>query len=188
MGRVSEETSALDIVTLVVAIVGVSLAFLSLGWQAATFYLSGGRVRLELRRGALQRGPGGTIRSTAPLKASARQMGLLRDQGFTEEVLVVVVRNRGRLPISIEDVSAMTSDGWGFQRLDDPENPTLPYRLQGGAKEAWHVELRPFQMVVDGDGKARRAWMVVELGTGKMVRTKRRFRPGGSLLVTPRQG
>jgi len=34
------QTSTLDIVTLLVAIVGVSLALLSLGWQAATFFLS----------------------------------------------------------------------------------------------------------------------------------------------------
>lgn len=40
--------TALEIVTLVVAILGVTLGFGSLAWQAATFVLSGSRVRLRL--------------------------------------------------------------------------------------------------------------------------------------------
>ena len=41
-----------------VAIVGVTLAALSIGWQAATFVLSGSRVKVNLRRGGVRRDPG----------------------------------------------------------------------------------------------------------------------------------
>jgi hypothetical protein len=96
----------------------------------------------------------------------------MRNQGFSEEVVIVAVRNRGRMAISVEDVSAETEDGWAFQRAADPENPALPHRLEPGAKESWHVELSVLQRVVDGDGKSRKVRMRVELGTGKVLRTK----------------
>jgi hypothetical protein len=164
-------TSSLEILTLVVAIVGVSLALASLAWQAATFVLSGSRVRLTLRRGALRRTVGGVARMSG-LQLSASDYAVMHKQGFTEEILLVEVRNRGRMAVSVEDVSATTEDGWGFQRAADPENPSLPHRLEPGAKETWHIELSVFQHLVNTDGKQRKVWMRVELGTGKVLRTK----------------
>jgi hypothetical protein len=105
--------TTLDIVTLVVAIVGLALAALSLGWQAATFVLSGSRVRVTLRRGAVRRGFGETVRVSFPEHATEREVLVARKQGFTEDVAVAEVRNRGRLAISVEDVSIKTDDGWG---------------------------------------------------------------------------
>jgi hypothetical protein len=88
------------------------------------------------------------MRATGPLNMTDDQGHAWLEQGFTEVVLVAVVRNRGRLAVSVQDVSAGTDDGWGFQRVADPENPALPHRLEPGATTTWHVELRPFQMVV----------------------------------------
>jgi hypothetical protein len=165
-------TSSLEIVTLVVAIVGVSLALASLAWQAATFVLSGSRVRLTLRRGGLRRTVGGVARMSEPLQPTASDYDVMHSQGFTEEVVLVEIRNKGRLAVSVEDVSATTEDGWGFQRAADPENQSLPHRLEPGAKETWHIELSVFQHLVNTDGKQRKVWMRVELGTGKVLRTK----------------
>jgi hypothetical protein len=165
-------TSSLEIVTLVVAIVGVSLALASLAWQAATFVLSGSRVRLTLRRGGLRRTVGGVARMSEPLQPTASDYDVMHSQGFTEEVVLVEIRNKGRLAVSVEDVSATTEDGWGFQRAADPENQSLPHRLEPGAKETWHIELSVFQHLVNTDGKQRQVWMRVELGTGKVLRTK----------------
>jgi hypothetical protein len=50
-----DETTALDIITLTLAIVGAVLAAASLAWQAATFVLTGSRITVELRLGALRR-------------------------------------------------------------------------------------------------------------------------------------
>jgi hypothetical protein len=175
----AKETSSLEIVTLVVAILGVLLALASLVWQAATFVLSGSRVRLLLRQGALKRMAGGTVRISGPLQPTASDCEVMRSQGFEEPVLIVEVRNRGRMAVSVEDIAAVSEDGWGFKRAEDPENPSLPHRLEPGAKQAWHVELAVFQALVDKDRKPRKAWMTVELGTGRVMRTKQ------STLVSP---
>jgi hypothetical protein len=44
------------VASLVVGICGVVLASLSLGWQAAIYVLTGGRVKVKLRVGGLGRG------------------------------------------------------------------------------------------------------------------------------------
>jgi hypothetical protein len=166
-------TSHLEIVTLVVAIIGVALAVASLAWQAATFVLSGSRVGLTLRRGLIRRDGSGTVAlALGPLEPNAGHYGVMREQGFTEEVVIVEVRNRGRMAVSVESVRADTQDGWGFARIADPENPTVPHRLEPGAKETWHEKLAAIQKIVDTKGESQEVWMTVELGTGKVLRTK----------------
>ncbi len=87
--------TGLEIVTLVVAILGVVLAVASLVWQAATFVLSGSRVGLTLRRGLIRRDGAGTVAlALGPLEPSADRYAMLREQGFSEEVVIVEVRNR----------------------------------------------------------------------------------------------
>lgn len=175
-----DSTSTLDFITLGLAILGVGLAALSLGWQAATFYLSGSRVRVTMHRGALRREFGATTRMTGPVTASDRDIERMREQGFDHDVVVAIVRNRGRLAVSVDGVTATSRDGWGFARLADPENPSLPFRLEPGAKETWHVDLEPLQMLADGDNESREVFMLVELGTGKVARSKE------SLTIVPR--
>ena len=53
VGRVLADVTGYDIATLAIAVAGLTLAILSLVWRAATFFLSGSGVRVELRRGAL---------------------------------------------------------------------------------------------------------------------------------------
>jgi hypothetical protein len=98
--------STLDIITLIVAIFGVALASGSLAWQTASFVLSGSRVRVNLRRGAMRRGiPGETARIAGPREPSESDHDMMRRQGFTHEVLIVEVRNIGRMAVSVESVS-----------------------------------------------------------------------------------
>ncbi len=62
----------MSVALLVVGICGVVLAGLSLGWQAANYVLTGGRVKVRLRVGGL--GNGGMV--TAPpnsLRANWRE-------------------------------------------------------------------------------------------------------------------
>src|SRR3954451_16923534 len=137
--------TTLSISSLIVAIVGVTLASASLAWQAASFALSGHRVRVELRRGGIRRGPGGTARLAGPLSPSASQVQMMREQGFNDDLVIVEVRNVGRMAVSIESVSINADDDWGFSYLSDPENPSLPHRLEAGSKESWHIALAPLQ-------------------------------------------
>jgi len=96
--------STLDIVTLIVAIVGVVFACASLAWQAASFVLSGSRVRVKLRRGALKRDSSGRlIRVQGQLSPKQSDLEVLRQQGFTDDVLIIEVRNVGRMAVSVEE-------------------------------------------------------------------------------------
>lgn len=61
----------MSVALLVVGICGVVLASLPLGWQAANYVLTGGRVKVRLRVGGL--GNGGLV--TAPRIASGRTGG-----------------------------------------------------------------------------------------------------------------
>lgn len=183
--------STLDVVTLIVAILGIVLAGASLAWQAASFMLAGSRVRVKLRRGALRRGAsGGLARLAGPLDPSESDYEMMRQQGFTDDVLIAEVRNVGRMAVSVESVSLDAEDGWGFAHPGDPENPALPHRLEAGSRQSWHVAIPPLQKVVDRDKKARKAWMTVELGTGKALRTKDEawIRPSADPLLGPEVG
>jgi hypothetical protein len=171
--------STLDFVTLGVAIFGVSLAALSLSWQAATFFLSGSRIRVRIRHGAVR---GDQTRVSFPINASESDVAYLRKQGYTKDVAVAEVRNRGRLAISVESVSIKTHDKYGFAVLEDPENPALPFRLEPGAMQTWHVPIEPVQALANMDGRPRRIGMVVEFGSGKVIETKK------SIVVDPSPG
>ncbi len=104
------DASALEIVTLVIAVLGVVLTAGSLAWKGATFVLSGSQVHLTLRRGALGYVNGRLARAKGPLDPSESEVDTLREQGFTREVVVVEVRDRGRLAVSVEDATGVTDD------------------------------------------------------------------------------
>jgi len=134
----AKETSGLEIVTLVVAILGVLLALASLVWQAATFALSGSRVRLLLRQGALKRMRGGTVRISGPLQPTASDYEVMRSQGLEEPVLIVEVSNRGRMAVSVENITAVSEDGWGVQARRGSREPVVasPQVTVGKDREA----------------------------------------------------
>jgi hypothetical protein len=70
-------TTRLDVVTLVVAIVGVTFGAPSLGWQAATFVLSGSRAGVTPRSGAVRRLPEEASHMSFPKKPTAAGIGSL---------------------------------------------------------------------------------------------------------------
>lgn len=83
----------MDVVTLIVAILGLLLGVTSFVWQAATYVMSGGRVRVEFLVGATR--PGG---ASLTMKASRFDNDALRqaiDDGYGLPVMGVRVRNVG---------------------------------------------------------------------------------------------
>jgi hypothetical protein len=119
-------------VSLVVGICGVVLASLSLGWQAATYVLTGGRVKVGLRVGGL--GNGGMI--TAPSNSlSANWWEQLASQGYRRPTVAVTVANVGRQPVTVARWGLKSGLGVSLYPAADSIGPPLPYRLEVGASQ-----------------------------------------------------
>lgn len=165
--------------TLLVAILGVALATLSLGWQAASFFLSGSRVRAKLQQAFI--GRAGAV--TAPLDAAPAAIKNTIAQGFTQPALAIVVTNRGRLPAEVAGWSISFENEFGYSNPTDPINPPLPYRLEGGTSKTWYARGDDLSRVVAGSKKPEQRGLVargyVSLGTGRRVKAK------GAILLGP---
>lgn len=178
-------------------ILALVLSAASLSWQAASFFLSGGRVSLELRAGAIDES--GTNMITAPLRAALREEWTkqLVAQSYTRAVIAVRVRNTGRMPVTVERwslvgltrVSDSVLDKIERQRnptRDEPEmeptgdgliGPQLPHLLPaGGASATWAVNamaVSAFAAATKGTFGLEALAIVgkVELGDGRMCTT-----------------
>ncbi len=161
----------MDTVTLVIAVVGLVLSVASLTWQVSTFLLSGARVRCELRHVGVA--PGRTWASVPP-RNPLRLPPELTEQGFTDERLAVIARNVGRLPVSVERYALMFGAGINFGSVrPESHEPQLPHRLEPGEQATWMLSLAEARDIVSHARKGpQRAWMTVELGNGKTVRTR----------------
>lgn len=112
--------------TLIVAIIALVLSVSSLTWQIVQFLLAGSRVEAELQMGLLY--PAGAILHPALATIDWAQLMSLGSR----QVLAVVVRNKGRLGVTVTS--------WQFMLGDHPYFPAanegsvdLPYRLEPGA-------------------------------------------------------
>jgi len=160
--------------TLAIAVLSLVLSVVSLTWQAATFVLSGSRVRAYLTRGARN----ADVVVTAP---SGWQQ--LAAQGLTEEVIGIEVRNVGRLAASIDTVHAALAGGTKTTMLQSISGPPLPHRLEPQSSAAWYLPAAPVRAAVGAQAEVlRRAnpckvWMEVTVA-GKIVRTRQSIRLG----------
>ena len=157
---------AYDVVTLVVAIAGLALGLASVVWQTAQWRLAGPRMKVEMHFGAV--GPGGLV--TSPDQKMLEQ---LVARGFTPTVLVARVRNKGRTPIAIEQVSAALENGVTFMETNTPPGTEpLPHKLEGLCSATWYVRALPLvaaAKVIHGNVTTAKIRMAVSLGTGKTI-------------------
>jgi hypothetical protein len=126
---------------LAVGICGVVLASLSLGWQAAIYVLSGGRVKVRLLVGAM--GNGAMV--TKP--AEDLNVGWLKEpasQGFTRPVVAVTVANVGRQPVNVARWGLKSGLGTSMYPIADI-GPSLPHRLEVGDAATWAVDMETVQ-------------------------------------------
>jgi len=168
---------AVAVATLVIAVLGLVFSVASLTWQAATFVLSGSRIRAELKHGARNAGMVGSgPPGQQPLQA-------LAEQGLTEEVVGVEVHNVGRLAASVDKVEVALAGGLKLQMLLDVTGPALPHRLEPQSSASWFVPAAPIRRTVHASAQVlQRAdpceiWMEVEV-VGKVVRTRQSMRIG----------
>jgi hypothetical protein len=167
------------VATLVIAVLGVVLSVASLTWQAATFILSGSRVRADLKHGA--RNAAGVVHGSP--RSMQQQLPSLAAQGFTEEVIGIEVHNVGRLAATVDRVSAALAGGMKYNFLSDVVGPSLPHRLEPQSSASWFAPAAPVRQAVAVSAEVLKrpdpceAWMEVEV-VGKVVRTRQTMRLG----------
>jgi hypothetical protein len=151
--------------TLIIATIGLALSVASVTWQAATFFLSGSRVKVSLRRGVRHRdGVAHWPAENAPPHA----VGDVED-----ELLGIQVVNHGRMAAYVTGWSAVFENGTGYLDPGMDINPTITHRLEPGSREIWWASVRNLRGVIYASNvESMRVWMAVDLGTGKGVRTK----------------
>lgn len=170
-----------------IALLGVVVACLSLGCQAATYVLTGGRVKVILRVGALADSGQGMV--TAPPSSLSREWAAdLAAQGYSRPVVAVRVANVGRLPVTVERWSIRSPRGVSVSPIGDSIGPTLPHRLDAGESATWAVDAREVQALAQAakvlpDARRGRGLFaagqvddglrgVVELGDGRSRRSR----------------
>jgi hypothetical protein len=154
---------ALDVVTLVFAVLGVVLAVGSLSWQAITFFLSGARVKADLMLGGL--GPGGAI---------VWEVGPGGPELHAEDVAVVAVQvtNSGRTDVDVVGWGLDYGQGLTFLPTSWVPNKELPFRLKHGSQQTWFVKRADADTAANAVGHALTVTGFVRLGSGRMERTK----------------
>jgi hypothetical protein len=130
---------------LVVGICGVVLASLSLGWQAATYVLTGGRITVGLRVGGL--GNGGM--ATAPPETLSQDwLENLASQGFSRPIVAVTVANIGRQPVTVARWGLKSGLGMSLYPVADSIGPDLPHRLDIGESATWAVDMHAVEAFI----------------------------------------
>lgn len=157
-----EQLTALDVVTLVLAITGTVTGVAALGWSVAIHRLTGPRIKVTLRAG--WRSSSGS--ATVPIGSF---LTIAQPQLFPDAVIAVVVNNSGRSPVHI-------TTWWlevGSARIGGShEDGPLPYLLGPGEEHAWWIELSQVNdllTIVHGAGAQVTLTGAVGLGTGGSV-------------------
>ena len=165
--------------SLAVAIAGLVLAAVALTWQAATFLMTGSRLKVDSRQGATD---GRGIVHGAPGHETRE---LLLAQGYTQEVLGAEVFNRGRTGVNVTGIRAVTSRGISCTPVADLLGPPMPHRLEPGASASWFFPLAPVRAAIAtsaeelGHPNPDDVAIDVDSGDGRRRRAKRKLRVSG---------
>lgn len=139
--------SAMTTAALVIGLIGLVLSAASITWQAATFVLSGGRVKVDLRLGAMHHTGAGMVHGPVSDQVSPE---INARQGYTHPIIGVRVRSVGRLPVTVTEWSIFeTHKGMSFNPIGSSIGPTLPYRMEAGSSEVWTVDAESIRGLIE---------------------------------------
>jgi hypothetical protein len=161
--------------TTAIAVLGLVLASLSLGWQFFTWHWAGSRVQVEATFGAFPARMGqDEVPSALVIHLSDGNMRALRPQGFPRVMVVATIRNAGRLPVTIQRCK------WQNYRqtteiIELPDaalGALMPHRLGAHDQCISVIHLETIMTMFDtpylGHGnpvmRRREVWPVVEVG------------------------
>lgn len=164
--------------SLIVGICGVTLGGISLGWQVANYLLTGGRVKVELKVGAVGNG-GLATRPVKGLHGDWRQR--LAEEGFAPPVVIVEVVNVGRQPVTVIKWN-IAAGKLNYQPIGDAQGPPLPHRLEVGEPATWFTaETNAIALIESSKAVPRFAGRtirgMVQLADGRKVVGRERFTP-----------
>ena len=134
------EGAGVDVTALVLAVVGAVLSMVSLAWQAATWRLSGPRVRARMLVGATNGSQYGTVPVT---KDWHRSVDGFAEHGMLHRLIGVEVRNVGRAATSV--VGYKIALGGGVKigvTAPPPGTPPLPHRLEAESMVFYYLDFR----------------------------------------------
>lgn len=156
-----------------IALYAALVATASAVWQLANFALTGGRVKVKLRAGAMNQS---SLLTMPPSNFTQKALDGLRAQGYQVPVVAVEVANVGRQPVTVASWSLRHSRGISMTPMGELIGKPLPFRLEVGESQTWAVELAavlPFVTAAESaltsrGGKGIRG--VVELADGRSKR------------------
>lgn len=163
-----------------VALVGLLVAALSLGWQIASWALSGRRVRVVLQHGV--QGRGGFAIGPVERNSAPRRVDTLRSQGWDgPEVLAIEVINVGRSTLTVRTYSVHAiGSGMSYTPIGDVIGKPLPFRLEPGESETWYSDMQDARALVSSlpalGKSATHVNMSVSLGTKEERKTRQSMR------------
>lgn len=172
------DSTQASLMTAAIGVSAVSLAVscLSLGWQIASWLMSAGRVRVELKHGLIN--SGAAFLGPVGKKGTLRNLTSLRGQGVTgQEVLAIEVVNVGRAPVTVTKYGAtLRGAEVSVTPVHDTIGKSLPFRLEPGESETWAIDITSVRALVHAgqvlEPGARNICMTADLGTGKKRRTR----------------
>jgi hypothetical protein len=155
--------------TPVIAVLGLVLALLSLGWQVVAFTRSGSRVGVTMRAGLY--GRAGMVQLGEGAFPSPEDLARLGPEGFQMPVLIATITNSGRLPVTVQQCR------WGTKScVVTPTRhiagDTFAHRLDVHDQCTAVIDLGSVSVVLGTNSDvlkdhSRDVWPVVELGNGR---------------------
>jgi hypothetical protein len=122
----------MTVASFVLSAVALLVSGSAFGWQVLSWFLSGGRVKVNLLQGAV--GREGIL--IAP-SMTAETMGQLRRQGYEDPAVIVEVHNAGRLPVYVQQWKLSTDQTDYLPTGGFLHGPPLPHKIEAGERVSW---------------------------------------------------
>jgi hypothetical protein len=163
-----QSPTALDLVTLGIAVSALVVSVVALTWQIVQHYLLGARVSVELLWGEF--GQEGIV--VGPIGDGSLES--IRRQGFPAPVFAVRGRNWGRLAVDITGYWVSIDGGLAVSNPEWHLNEDLPYRLRDGSRVTFYCPMGQVISAALASSEVEQQSQcklrgTLELGTGKTV-------------------
>ena len=160
--RVVVGSSGSTLFASVVAVIGLALAILSLGWQAYTFWQSGARIDIRVTPVA--------VSDEGMAEFAKTVISASWNPHYGTAMLMATIYNIGRMPVTIQRCRWAAGDlvlsGSPVARWPATQ---LPYRLEPQTQCACTIEFAAVRGMASM-ARSPKVWPIVDLGNGKSVR------------------